>query len=240
MDRAVEATFRQCALSMLVTSVTTAVAFFASYISSITAIKCFSLFAGVAILTNLLLMMTFIPAALVFYQRYCHATCCCCLREQGTSNLDEGHTDHIEACGLGKATCKLRFLLIKTFRGFFEMTLPSIVLKAKYLWLLGFGGLVAGSAVVVFHSPGLRLPDSETFQLLLNEHVFEKYDRVFSRRFGFEEDLRRDLGMRMPLRFVWGLKPVDDGDYLNPADKGSIEMDPDFDISTSDAQRSVH
>ena len=41
LQRRLEATIKQSATSMTVTSVTTAVAFFASYISSITAIKCF-------------------------------------------------------------------------------------------------------------------------------------------------------------------------------------------------------
>ena len=72
-------TLRHSCTSMLVTSLTTAIAFFASYISSITAIKCFSVFAGLAILCNLALMLTWIPASLAFHQRYCHASCCCCL-----------------------------------------------------------------------------------------------------------------------------------------------------------------
>ena len=41
LERLVRDTLSNCGLSMFVTSVTTAVAFFASYISSITAIKCF-------------------------------------------------------------------------------------------------------------------------------------------------------------------------------------------------------
>ena len=43
--------------------------------------------------------------------------------------------------------------------------------------------------------------------------------------------------MKMPLRFIWGVKPVDNGDYLNPGDKGQLEMDHSFDISSSEAQR---
>ena len=38
-----------------------------------------SIFAGLAILCNLALMLTWIPASLAFHQRYCHASCCCCL-----------------------------------------------------------------------------------------------------------------------------------------------------------------
>ena len=45
---------------------------------------CFSIFAGLAILCNFVLMLTWVPACLVFYQRYCRATCCCCLSEHAT------------------------------------------------------------------------------------------------------------------------------------------------------------
>ena len=40
----------------------------------------------------------------------------------------------------------------------------------------------------------------------------------------------------MPLRFIWGVVPEDRGDVLNPASKGSLKLDPTFDISTPDAQ----
>ena len=41
----------------------------------------------------------------------------------------------------------------------------------------------------------------------------------------------------MPLRFVWGLTPADDGDFLDPSDKGRLVVDPTFNPSTGDAQR---
>ncbi len=77
----------------------------------------------------------------------------------------------------------------------------------------------------------------EFFQLFTADHYFERYELRFKRGFGFEKEERRDLSMRMPLRFVWGLKPADGGDALDPADKGRMELDPDFDPATPDAQR---
>ena len=41
----------------------------------------------------------------------------------------------------------------------------------------------------------------------------------------------------MPLRFVWGVKDIDDGDFLDPGDRGLIRFDPSFDVSSADAQR---
>lgn len=46
--------------------------------------------------------------------------------------------------------------------------------------------------------------------------MFERYDLEFKGSFGFEKEMKRDVSMRMPLRFIWGIRPVDNGDHLNP------------------------
>lgn len=40
----------------------------------------------------------------------------------------------------------------------------------------------------------------------------------------------------LPLRFVWGIKPVDNGDYLDPTSRGELEWDESFDVTTPEAQ----
>lgn len=40
----------------------------------------------------------------------------------------------------------------------------------------------------------------------------------------------------MPLRFVWGVMPEDNGDHLDPASRGSLKFDPRFDIAAPDSQ----
>ena len=63
-------TLRYAALSMLVTSLTTASAFFAGVSSSITAVRLFGLFAGTSILTNYLLMITYFPAVVALHEKW--------------------------------------------------------------------------------------------------------------------------------------------------------------------------
>ena len=46
-----------------------------------------------------------------------------------------------------------------------------------------------------------------------------------------------NISMRMPLRFVWGVEAVDNGDFLDPGDKGRMVADERFDLSSSEAQR---
>lgn len=36
---------------------------------------------------------------------------------------------------------------------------------------------------------------------------------------------------KLPLRFVWGVLPEDNGNYMNPYSKGTLQLDPTFDIA---------
>lgn len=40
----------------------------------------------------------------------------------------------------------------------------------------------------------------------------------------------------LPLRFVWGIKPVDNGDYLDPSSRGVLEWDESFDVTNPASQ----
>lgn len=40
----------------------------------------------------------------------------------------------------------------------------------------------------------------------------------------------------MPLRFVFGILPEDNGDRLNPISKGELVLDPEFEVSSAKAQ----
>ena len=40
----------------------------------------------------------------------------------------------------------------------------------------------------------------------------------------------------LPLRFVWGIKPIDNGDYLDPGSRGVLEWDENFDVTSTAAQ----
>ena len=59
---------------------------------------------------------------------------------------------------------------------------------------------------------------------------------VFKTKFAFERSLQRENSLSMPLRFVWGPVSQDTGNHLNPADRGNLLLDPDFDISSREAQ----
>ena len=92
------------------------------------------------------------------------------------------------------------------------------------------------SSLVTFHAPGLRLPASGDLQLFSASHPFERYDMEFKQKFGFERDLEPENEVQMPLRFVFGTLPQDTGSYLDPGDRGTLALDPYFDMSSKEAQ----
>ncbi|KOC67518.1 Protein dispatched [Habropoda laboriosa] len=82
----------------------------------------------------------------------------------------------------------------------------------------------------------LQLPDTANFQLFDSSHPFEKYDLIYSRKFWFEKHETIDNGDVLPLRFVWGIKPIDNGNYLDPGLIGTPEWDESFDVSHPESQ----
>ncbi|XP_023705263.1 protein dispatched isoform X3 [Cryptotermes secundus] len=209
--------------SMFVTSLTTASAFYASYISSITAIRCFSVFAGTATLANFVLMLTWLPAAVVVSEQWCFAPMV----------PPRWFTWHNKLRPAVMAAGQARALLDKF--------LVLSITKLHYLWLCLLGGIALGSIGVVFYYPRLKLPDSRNFQLFDSQHPFERYDVVYRDNFWFErlkmgsnEDA---LTAKMPLRFVWGILPIDNGDYLDPRRRGTIVYDDTFDMAAPESQR---
>ncbi|XP_067619629.1 protein dispatched isoform X2 [Eurosta solidaginis] len=210
-------TFHHSALSMFVSSLTTATAFFASYTSSITAIKCFGIFAGAVAITNYLLMMTWLPAVVCIMER-------------------------LSACGICNNKLPIQKLLlifnksITKFCHLFETVITKAVVNYSTLWICLLGAIGLLSAVIVLYYPGLQLPDSSHFQLFSSNHPFEIYNSKMKNQFWFEKSIMVYENFKLPLRFVWGIQPIDDGDYTDPFSLGNLYYDNNFNISTKAAQ----
>ena len=177
-------------------------------------------------------MLTWVPACVVVAERWGSGSCCLCVPP---SPLYASHLPPSCAslCALPLKVC---YWFAETGRIFFEKVLPCIVIKPKIIWILLFGTVALGGGFVVFYEPGLRLPDSREFQLFDRDHPFEQYELTYKYEFWFERNLRRDIVNRLPVRIVWGIKPEDNGDYQNPANKGTIVFDDEFDMSAPSSQ----
>ncbi|XP_076442928.1 protein dispatched homolog 1-like isoform X2 [Babylonia areolata] len=220
-------TLRHSVLSMLVTSLTTAAAFYANYISDITAIRCFSIYAGTSVICNFVLTITWMPASIMLYEKWCNFYMC---------QRAEVYTGEFSICYcICKVPYKLYYLISDWSRVFFEQILPCLVIKLRYLWLFLYGCLGICAVVVIFYYPRLRLPSSKKFQVFSSDHLLEKYDFHLRNVFGFEMMNEEDTPT-FPITIVWGVHPTDYGDYLDPRDRGALAFDSEFDLSAADSQ----
>ncbi|XP_022123672.2 protein dispatched [Pieris rapae] len=210
-----EETLKHTVIAIFITTLTTAVAFFASYVSYIPAINCFSVFAGTTVLVNFFLMMTWLPASVFILDvKMC-----------------------ISSCLFLGAFNKALNSIGEDIKVILNRFITTCIMRLYVILALIFGAVGVCSIVVVFYYPGLQLPDSKTFQLFQSSHPFEMYDFEYSDRFIFE-NFGRDVGsgMKMPLRWIWGIEAIDNGNHMDPASKGKLIFDESFSISNPQSQ----
>lgn len=230
-SEAVSVTLQHAALSMFVTSFTTAAAFYANYVSNITAIRCFGVYAGTAILVNYVLMVTWLPAVIVLHERYLLNIFTCFRKPQAQAYDKSCWTVLWQRCR------KALFAISEASRIFFEKVLPCIVIKFRYLWLIWFLALTVGGAYIVCINPKMKLPSLELseFQVFRSSHPFERYDAEFKKLFMFER-VHHGEELHMPITVIWGVSPEDSGDPLNPKSKGELTLDSTFNIASPASQ----
>uniref|UniRef100_A0A8B9HP08 Protein dispatched homolog 1 n=1 Tax=Astyanax mexicanus TaxID=7994 RepID=A0A8B9HP08_ASTMX len=232
LSETVNITLQHAALSMFVTSFTTAAAFYANYVSNITAIRCFGVYAGTAILINYFLMVTWLPAIVVLHERY-FLNLFICLRPPPHQFFS---ATRLLSNLCQKVSRSLR-IISKTSRIFFEKVLPCIVMKLRYLWLFCFLTFTVGGAYIVCVNPKMKLPSLELseFQVFRSTHPFERYDAEYKKLFMFER-VHHGEDLYMPITIIWGVTPTDNGDPLNPKNKGKLILDTSFNIASPASQ----
>ena len=255
-------TLRYAAVSMLVTSLTTASAFYAGVSSTITPIKLFGIFAGTSILTNYLLMITYFPAVVALHEKWVlkytggqadHEKIQPVQAAPTVQDMSESRKADlpVNSCTNQKEThfCILQIIdfpcsLLESATNFtsrvgtklFEDWIPKAVIKLHWLWIALLFCLTAGFLCVNFVKPGLQLPSSKDFQVFGSSHPLENYYLNYKSYFRFEQEVS---GLWVEL--FWGIKPSDNGNHLNPDDKGTLEFDDNFgDLFTPAGQMFLH
>ncbi|XP_063014486.1 protein dispatched homolog 2 [Melospiza melodia melodia] len=229
----VSQTMHHFAYLMLASCFTTGAAFYASYISNITAIRCFAVYMGTSVLVNLVFMMTWLPSSAVLYERYIAATCV--YKPEAYWNNSSHKRVALSVHYILRA---LQNTLSETSKLLFEKLLPCGVIKFRYIWICWFAALAIGGAYISCSNPKLKLPTLETssVQVFRLSHPFERYDSEYCHQFMFER-LEHGEGQRMPVTVVWGILPVDNGDHFNPKSNGTLVTDTTFTIQNPDAQK---
>ncbi|KAF6205920.1 hypothetical protein GE061_020096 [Apolygus lucorum] len=212
IKKVVESVHGHSVLCMIASSLTTCIAFYSSFVSKITTIRCFSVFAGTTVVANFFILILWAPASLVISEKL------------PSIRL-------IPASIMAAVTSTSQSV---------RNTLFTLVMRFRYVWLLLFSSMALISIPVIFYYPRFRLSDSTDLQLFASSHLFEQYDMVFKDRFHFERILKMESWLenqrRMPLRFVWGVVPEDNGDYMDPFRRGKLVLDNSFDLASKDSQ----
>ena len=205
----VRTTLKHAALAMFVTSFTTASAFYANVVSSITAIRIFGVFAGTTIVVNYVMMITWLPAVVVIHEKYFDGCCRrrrCCVRGDSSS----------------PGRLRRFFRRVKTvLNGVYGTAIPCLVTSSiRYVFLFVFAALAIAASVAVFYEPRLRLPSDGDVQFFVASEPLATYDLELSDKFRFEisSDPSANTDSRLPLTFVWGVAPEDNGNHLDPDD----------------------
>lgn len=230
--------------AMFVTSLTTATAFYAGLTSSITALQCFSIFAGTSILTNYFLMITWLPAVIIAQERFFEPIKCKgrtpITRVQthpGTSALTEKELGHRVARPLcfPFSLSDIQRIVKESSDVVFQRWIAHMVVKLRYCWLAIFLIIAMFGLLSLTYYPKLSLPTTQQMPLFTEDHTIERYDSKIKSQLKIEELLSTDRNY-FPITFVWGAKDVDNGYFLNPSSTGSTEWDPSFNLTNEESQ----
>ncbi len=238
LDVLVAKTFNHAALSIFVTSLTTSAAFFANSVSHITAIKCFGLFAGLAVLANFFFMITWTPALIIMIEKYRK----CSL---GTAIVFVGSLIIVLPLVITRlldflleglcSLCTLQRNLSRITDFVFGNVLPKIIQRLWALLLVLFLGVGVGGFVVVFYSPKLKLPHEADMQLFPTSQYMEHWDQELRTHFRYINEA--DDQDKIYITFFWGVKPDDNGGQFDTRASSTLVQDQTFNISTPAAQK---
>ncbi|KAM8833242.1 protein dispatched homolog 2 isoform 2-T2 [Synchiropus picturatus] len=244
MERRVNRALQEVGYLILASGVTSSAAFFSGYFSSIPAIRCFSIYLGIASLMSSLLTLIWLPSSVILQYSYLETssvpfgvkrwTPCCSTKTGGFWD-----TSSRRRC-LFKLAQKVRELkrgLTDTSNLIFLKILPWGVVKFRYIWVCWFTVLAVGGTYMSCVDPGMTLAtlESRATQLFRSSHPFERYDAEYRHMFMFE---RQRSGEDKPvmMMLVWGIKPTDNGNHFDPTSNGSLLFDTAFNMSHLDAQ----
>jgi protein dispatched 1 len=199
--RFMAAVLRDAGTATLVTSLTTAGAFFASAGSSIPSIACFGVYCGLVVLCDWLLMVMYVPALAAIYTKYVRDGC-------GGSRCE--WCPHTPLKGTDPEQRRLKASLGQLVRRGL-LPLLSGRTSAALLVCAGLGlGLGLGAQYV---DPGFVYPSSAEMQLLRSSSPLEQYCCTGAKaKFQFVQDAGDEEDAFYGVTLVFGSEMVDNGD----------------------------
>jgi len=202
--------------AMLLTTSTTAVAFFATTICPVTPILCFAMFCGLLIMFNYVLNVILVFPALCLYDiwlmrgsRNVLVNCGCCTKSK---DIDEEAND---------SKPSLIHRLLSTYYKFLH--------KFRYIVI---AASAVGLGISIYFALSIKLPDTVEVRLLPEDHPYELYfawsQKLLSTALFFSGGSYGQV--------TFGLVAADNGIRNNPDSLSRLVLDPDFNPSSTDAQ----
>uniref|UniRef100_A0A4W5JWU9 Dispatched RND transporter family member 2 n=1 Tax=Hucho hucho TaxID=62062 RepID=A0A4W5JWU9_9TELE len=215
---------------ILASGLTSSATFFSGFLSSITAVRCFAVYLGTASLICTFSALAWLPSSLILRERY---------TVPASASVTAQAWNSRKRClfTLGQKLRGLKRGLSDTSNLLFMKILPCGVVKFRYIWVCWFAVLAAGGTYISIVDPGMRLPtlDNRATQLFRSSHPFERYDAEYRYQFMFERLVNGEDKL-ITLTLVWGVIPTDNGNHFDPKSNGSLVMDPEFNMSSPEAQ----
>lgn len=214
LERIVTHTFQHASSAMFVTSASTATAFYASAYTDLISIRCFCLYAGTCVLVHYVLVITWLPACVVLYERYSLNLC----YSSGKSSMLTKKIHHFY-------TSLVSFIHQLQER-------QTTVATLSYIWLPLFSAFSFTGLILLTVWPKFSAPSSHMFQMLSASHPFEVFDRDVKPRFDFTSNDDSSLATV----FVFGVEPVFNGRYFDLASVGDLELKPLSNFGSEESQ----
>ena len=213
LERIVSSTFKHASAAMFVTSASTATAFFACTYTDIVSVRCFCVYAGTCVLVHYILVITWLPACVVLYEKNSLSLCYGSGRQQ---KLCKYISDaHVYCTNLARTV----------------QNRQSEISTLSHFWLPIFVLVSSGAAIALFYFPQLSPPSSDMFQLLPANHPFEVFNFEMKNKFNFSAEEGY-----LPVIFVFGVDQEFNGEYFKIGSTGSLVLRPLPDLSHPDTQ----
>ncbi|CAG2110302.1 unnamed protein product, partial [Medioppia subpectinata] len=139
---------------------------------------------------------------------------------------------------------KTSVILVKLIGDTLSHTWVSVFAASFTTGLAFIAALFASTFVAVSFVLTMLLLPTALWSSLRRNYNFQtlknsRYDFEFKNKFWFKRvrDQNNDYLYYMPIRVVLGVDAEDNGDFLNPSSRGSIQYKPDFDISAKRSQK---
>ena len=206
--------------AMLLTTSTTAVAFFATCITPVPPIFTFALFCGLMVIFNYVLNCTLVFPALCLYDGWLTANSNNCLvASKFGRKVAKNESDDEEIPGSNENRSLIHHILEAFYEGLHKFRSLIVVL---------FG---ASMVVTIYIASTIELPDNSDVRMLPPSNSFEQFNDWS--RFLLSNELNIAAS---PIRVYWGLEEVDSGDHLDPYTMSSLRLDESFDPKSKEAQ----